>query len=517
MRLFDGVVALVLTLIVVSPSVFAAPEIVNHIVDVSPPNYSIIQSTDNFYNFYSNENTSKNFYGKLSENIQLELELDNNQIFRVLIRLEPANLTGVSKENVIGVLKEHANRTQTPILEFLQNENSIVLDKFWLANAILTKVSENTLLKLASFSHVWRIHEDFKLVIEQAPPGVPVPEPEVTIFPPSYMWGLEKIRAPDVWESWGIDGTGVRVAVLDAGVKLGVGQEALASKLWTDDPSDPKYPGGWIEFSDDGNVVTTSIPYDSHEQGHGTHVSATVVGNSVGVASGATLMHALVYHQAGLTSEAYISNMLRGMSWAADPYDVNHNSAGQQANIVVISSGLEGYHVDFEEPIKSLKQSGIVMVASIGNKGLWSTISPGNIYESFAIGAVNEQDEVWSLSSGGIVSNYVKPDFTAPGVDIVSLGRGVLGYYWDAEKNEWVPTGYGWGYVSKSGTSMASPHVAGTVALMLQANPDLTVDDVYGILMSAADDLGTLGQDTRYGWGIIDAFKAVEMAKISEK
>jgi len=525
--------ALVLTfMIVASPFVSAAPEILNHIVDVSQSSYSITQSTDNFYNFvYSNENVSENFYDKLSENIRFELELGENQTFNVFIRLLPADLTEVSKENVISTLKEHANRTQAPILEFLRGENSIVLDNFWLANAIFAEVSENTLLKLASFPSIWRIHEDFKLAIEQAPPWAP-PKPGTEIyFPrPDLMWGLEKIRSPEVQTSLGINGAGVRVAVLDTGVQLGVG-EGLDSKLCTDDTNNNKYPGGWIEFDSAGNIVTNSTPHDSSgndyvdAKGHGTHVSATIVGDSVGVAPGASLMSALCYQEIGFEDVAYLRNIIKGMQWAAEPYDVNHNPAGQAANVVVISSGLDGYYAEFEEQIKNLKEDGIVTISSVGNHGLNHTEGPSNIYESLAVGAINRQNEVCSAavngfdSAGGYVTDslgtYIKPDFTAPGIEILSLGYGIYDYDWD-EHEGWVPQ-YMWGYVYKPGTSMAAPHVAGTVALMLQANPDLTVDDVYGILMSTADDLGTSGQDTRYGWGVIDAYDAVTAARSLQK
>jgi len=115
-------------------------------------------------------------------------------------------------------------------------------------------------------------------------------------------------------------------------------------------------------------------------------------------------------------------------------------------------------------------------------------------------------DNVPSWSSGEVVyktgwpdppadwpNSYIKPDFSAPGVDVYSSVPG------------------GWNY--SSGTSMAAPHVAGTIALMLESNPALTVDDIYDALKLTSSDLGAPGKDTRYGWGVINAFDATILVR----
>jgi len=457
---------------------------------------------------------------KLSENIQRQLEQKGeDEIIRVIVRLEPADLRDVPKTMVVDRLKEHANRTQEQVIEFLQMRGARVLNKFWLANAILAEVKVSTIRDLASLSSVEKIHEDFQVMTMEndanrsltslAPPlgvredfQVKVPEVSGDIVGISSSngatWGLNRVRAPDTW-ALGINGSGTRVAVLDTGVEIT--HPDLAGKMWTDNPADPTYPGGWIEFDSNGNIVIGSTPHDT--DGHGTHTSGTVVGDNasgtaIGVAPGAWLMHALILPYGGGT----FAQLVAGMQWAIAPTDQYGNPAGQRADVASMSWGDYGYWDDFIEPITNMKAAGVVPVASIGNAGEGTSGSPGNVYEAFGIGAMDAYDAVPWWSSGEVVyktdwvnppaewpSSYIKPDFSAPGVSVYSS----------------VP----WGYEYWSGTSMAAPHVAGTIALMLDANPTLTVDDIYDTLKSTSDDLGSPSQDTRYGWGVIDAFDAV--------
>src|SRR5699024_7773535 len=107
-------------------------------------------------------------------------------------------------------------------------------------------------------------------------------------------WGVDRIGAHQVWDKLGLDGSGARVGVLDTGVDIT--HPALDGMLATDDPSDPAYPGGWMEFDAVGTLAA-SEPHDSAD--HGTHVSGTVAGGddsgvAIGVAPGGELMHGLV-------------------------------------------------------------------------------------------------------------------------------------------------------------------------------------------------------------------------------
>jgi subtilisin family serine protease len=455
---------------------------------------------------------------KLSENIQGQLkQKGEDETVRIIVRLEPADLTGVPTNMVVVRLKEYADRTQEQVIEFLQMRGAKVLNKFWLANAILAEANVSTIRDLTSFSSVENIHEDFQVstleLVENssngllnsfAPPsGVreasqdKVPEVSGGIVGISSTdgatWGLNCIRAPDTW-ALGINGSGIRVAVLDTGVDIT--HPDLVGKMWTDNAADPTYPGGWIEFDSNGNIVFGSTPHDT--AGHGTHTSGTVLGDNasgtaIGVAPGAWLMHALILPG----GSGSFAQCIAGMEWAIDPVDQYGNPAGQRADVASMSWGADGHYDEMIEPIVNMKAAGVVPVAAIGNSGEGISSSPGNVYEAFGIGAIAEDNSVAYFSEGEVVNwpasypePYIKPDFSAPGVDVYSS----------------VPGG---GYAYWNGTSMATPHVSGTIALMLEANPLLTVDDIYDTLKSTSDDLGSPGKDTRYGWGVINAFDAV--------
>lgn len=364
----------------------------------------------------------------------------------------------------------------------------------WLANAVLVTVDtdEVTLEDLGAVDGVARIHDNFDL----EPPN-PIPNEsdqsasvlETASESPNVTDGIERIRAAEVWEEYGTRGDGVAVAVLDTGVDAEHPDIELAD-------------GDWAEFDRSGNA-TDSEPYD--ENGHGTHVSGTVAGGNasgtaIGVAPDATLMHGGV-----LTPEGgSFMSLVAGMEWAVE----------NDADVISMSVGETGYHDEFVEPIRTATAEGVVVVASSGNSGDGSSDSPGNVYDTFAVGATDDIDDIYrdppyGTSSGEVVDTdeawdeppsewpdeYVVPDVTAPGVDVKSADTGG-GYYID------------------SGTSMAAPHVAGAVALVLSENPELTPDEVTALLETTTTKPAgePAEQDTRYGHGIIDIYDTMELA-----
>jgi subtilisin family serine protease len=412
----------------------------------------------------------------------------------VVIKLQGTSLAGVDEKEVVSKLERQTAQSQKKVLEFLKKNGATVLNTFWLTNAILAEVPVNLLGKFSSLTEVVRLFENFAVTIpspaeEESSPGV---------LAVNYTWGLEKIGAPEVWDM-NITGSGVRVAVLDTGVDMT--HPDLAGKMWTDNPADPTSPGGWIEFDSYGDIVVGSVPHDSHY--HGTHTSGTILGGhasatAIGVAPGAWLMHGLVIPGGSGT----FAQVIAGMEWCMDPVDQYGIPAGQPADVISMSLGGSGYYDGFIEPVQNIRAAGIVLIASIGNSGEETSGSPGNVYDAFGIGATDIDDEVAWFSSGQVVDwpashpePYIKPDFSAPGVDVYSSVPG--------------------GYEYLDGTSMAAPHVAGTVALMLEANPALTVEDVYDVLGETAVDLGDVWQDTRYGWGRIDALEAVSLVTLN--
>ena len=411
--------------------------------------------------------------------------------------------------SAVAALKAWAAQTQEPVIQLVEAVGGKVLRTFWIDNVILVKVKAKYIPVIAKDPRVVEVFENFEVhVIE------PVNKERVDVDPHQSVssWGIFKIDAPGAWAQ-GYLGDGVRIATLDTGVD--VTHPALEGKMFTVAPGDPYYPGGWMEFDSDGNPVC-SEPHDTH--GHGTHVSGTALGGDtseilIGVAPHAQLMHGLVL-PGGSGSFAQV---LAGIEWAVEPYDCDGTPTGYPAHVISMSLGASNYYGNELLPaIENALLANIIVVAAIGNDGPDTSSNPGNIWGVFGIGATDQNDQVAWFSSGEVVewpsppsewpfydtypSTYIKPDFSAPGVDITSA----------------VPGG---GYEAWSGTSMATPHVAGTVALILQAMGvlDFNFEDlpetVYEILNATSVDLGDPGQDTRYGWGRINASAAVALAQ----
>ncbi|GIJ53638.1 peptidase [Virgisporangium aurantiacum] len=288
---------------------------------------------------------------------------------------------------------------------------------------------------------------------------------------------ISAIGAPAVWAS-GYDGSGVTVAVLDTGY----------------DPKHPDLAGrvaGAADFTGEGSTV------DSH--GHGTHVAATLAGTGAasagarrGVAPGARLLVGRVLDGAG-TGE--LSWAIAGMEWAV----------AQGARVVNISIG--GGPSDGTDPVSAAvdsltKSSGTLFVIAAGNSGPdeGTVETPGAATTALTVGAVSNTGDLASFSSRGprLGDGAVKPEITAPGVNIVSAratGTGV-GELVDAS------------YTSMSGTSMATPHVAGAAALLAQQHPDWRSGELKAALVGSARPVDAT-HPTATGTGMVDVAAAV--------
>ncbi|ELY45889.1 S8 family serine peptidase [Natronorubrum tibetense] len=425
-----------------------------------------------------------------------------NGTIEVVLRLEeatiPADATEAEAERL---LETHAAETQESLLEHVADTPGVdVESEFWLTNAVLLEIDADridleTLEILAAVDPVEAVHENFELSVPEEPTvdgtsstaEMPVDGDEISGTTQLTTPGIAQLNAPAVWESYDTRGDGVRVAVLDTGVDA----DHPSIDLYTEDPSDPTYPGGWAEFDAAGERVEGSTPYDSGT--HGTHVSGTVAGNAasgaqIGVAPDAELLHGLVLNE---TSGSF-AQIIAGMEWALE----------EEADVISMSLGATGTHSPLIDPVQNAVDSGAVVVAAIGNDGEETSNSPGNVYEAISVGAVHTDGTVASFSGGETInrsdwtheqaswpSSYVVPDVVAHGVAVFSA----------------VPGG---GYQPMPGTSMATPHVSGTVALMLSAEPDATAEEISTALYGTTwkpDGADADTMDTRYGHGIVDA------------
>ena len=423
------------------------------------------------------------------------------QVEFVLRLADEADLAAVQfqRQEVVQRLRTVAAVSQADLLPLLHEAGFQVTASFWITNALLVEGPARQIPVLTTFPMVARLHSNFQVeVLGSASPS------SEDVSTASLTWGLERVGAERIWSELGVRGAGVRVCVSDTGVD--VGHPDLTGKMWSDVPGDPEYPGGWIEFGSSGNPVPGSTPHDTH--GHGTHTSGTVLGGdasgtAIGMAPEATLMHALVLPK----GSGSFAQVIAGIEWCVLPTDADGSPAGQPAHIHSMSWGATGFADALVDPIRNSYLAGTLPVAAAGNCGEGCTNSPGNIYESLGIGASDENDLIATFSSGDLVrktswasppadwpDEWIVPLLSAPGVNVHSA----------------LPGG---DYGSWSGTSMATPHVAGCAALMVASNPDLTPDDLLLALVETVvwfDTYAPSPPDTRYGWGRLDCHAATE-------
>ncbi|MEU9356736.1 S8 family serine peptidase [Streptomyces sp. NPDC048301] len=285
----------------------------------------------------------------------------------------------------------------------------------------------------------------------------------------------QQIKANDAWQK-GFDGKGVKVAVLDSGADLD--HPDLAGRI---DTSQSFVPG---ESVDDGN-------------GHGTHTAATIAGSGAasdgkekGAAPGARL---LVGKVLGDTGSGADSGVIAGMEWAK----------AQGADIVSMSLGTEGGD-DGADPMSQAVDSlsadgGPLYVVAAGNAYDPETVgAPGAAASALTVAAVDRNDRRAGFSSQGPLTgtHALKPDISAPGVDVT------------AAASQSVPGWTGGLYRTMSGTSMATPLVAGTAAILKQRHPDWSGQRIKDALMSTS--AGTEQTPYEVGTGRVDAAAAVD-------
>lgn len=311
----------------------------------------------------------------------------------------------------------------------------------------------------------------------------------------SATWGLQAINALSAWGVYETRGKGTLVGLLDTGV----------------DAEHPDLKGKiahWQEFDSLGKPVDGN-PRDSDE--HGTHCAGTIVGGKesgryIGVAPESKIAAALVLDGEKGGSDAQV---LAGIDWAVDK------------GVNVISMSLGGLQLDqttpptYTEAILSCIEAGIPVVVAIGNEGEQTTGSPGNDLFALSVGAVDQSSRVAGFSGGRtqvllesdfidskfLPLPYSKPEVSAPGVAIKSS----------------VPGG---DWKSFNGTSMATPHVAGAIALLLaatgirdkEAGSQLAFA-LRDLIIGSVNEQGESGQDHRYGFGTVDVLRAIDFAK----
>ena len=415
--------------------------------------------------------TDSSYLDKIENTLKIKSASEDVE-FIVTLRAE-ANLSEVNPDDVVDALKDTSERSQEKLISFIERkvkEGKISeYNSFYIINSIYIKGKAELIETIAKRNDVESIRanhiivsdkeEKVKLKNRLAASDIHIP------------WNIASIQADRVTKT----GKDIVVGIIDSGVNANH-PELQGAML----------PNGFKDFVEPSNTV----PKDS--TGHGTHVAGTILGRTIGIAREAKFIAARVFNESG---EASDESLLAAGEWMLErkPQVVNNSWGGNRDS-------------DFyNEIVKKWKAAGIVPVFSSGNTsfsntgGEGSIGSPASLEDAFAVGALTKEDKLAKFSLRGpskFTKNY-KPEISAPGVNILSAD-------------------FNGGYILKTGTSMAAPHVSGAVALMLDANRNLTVDKVEEILKATAtpltDDNYISSPNMGYGYGKINVFKAVEAA-----
>jgi len=406
------------------------------------------------------------------------IELDDQLDPHAAAAVHPPHARRARGRAVVDALQDHANRNQVAIRALLAQEQArgtvSRVVPFWVFNGLAVTATEPVIRALAARRDVREVRHDATI-----PAPVPTPASTNPAAGPS-EWNIEQIGAPDVWAlDPNYTGVGSVVGSFDTGVD------------GTHPDLAPRYRGN--------DAISWFDPYGEHASpfdanGHGTHTTGTAVGGdasgfNIGVAPGARWIAAKAWNDFGL---AFISRFHEIFQWFLAP-------GGDPANApdaVNMSWGLAdpGCFTDFLPDIQALRAAGIFPAVASGNEGPdpGSVRSPGNYADSFAVGAYEPffDDAAWFSGRGpSPCDGGIKPDLAAPGVSINST---------------W-PDGY---YVALDGTSMATPHVTGSVAVLRSIDPALTVDELEDVLRQGALDKGLTGPDNDSGAGLLDLYQS---------
>ena len=381
---------------------------------------------------------------------------------------------------------------------FGQNRNLDII------NGQVLDLPNNVLRKLAANPNVFRLHYD-------RPTRTHNNRTAVTV------------GARDVFWSYGYTGAGVGVAVIDSGITNW--HDDLVNYTRTLFPYGNQRVAKFVDF-----VNGRTLPYD--DNGHGTHVSGIIGGvgldskwfEKAGIAPQASIVSLKVLDQNGYGT---VSNLIAALNWVA----VNYKA--YNIRVVNMSVGAGVYESYWTDPLtlaaKVLTDKGITVVAAAGNLGknaagqlqYGAISSPGNapwvltVGASSTMGTTSRADDQMAgySSSGPTAFDFAaKPDLVAPGTGTVSMAA--AGSTFALTKAQYMVLGTNGmpSYLTLSGTSMAAPVVTGTVALMLQANPNLTPNLIKAILQYTAQEYPGYSA-LRQGAGFLNTLGAVRLAR----
>lgn len=453
----------------------------------------------------------------ISVNIRLTEQYDARELYAASRQIVDAS---ERRAYVVNTLKAFSKNQQAHLLSFLENmkREGHVKDirPLWIGNLVNCRITPEGIQQLSTHKDIARL--DYNALRDVLSDGhadtEPGRQPADKLRTPDLAWNVSLVNADQVWEQ-GYTGEGVVVAVMDTGVNYN--HLDIQDNMW----EHPDYPNHGYNFVDDNH---NTMDY----QGHGTHCAGTVAGTgdagtATGIAPGAAIMALQVLNDDGGGNEADV--------WAGIQFAVEYG-----ADIMSLSLGWRhGWGPDramWRTAMDHALSAGVIASVAAGNIP-WIGGQPppneihtpgdvpppwlhpdqtleGGISAVVSVGATTDMDQLAEFSCKGPVTwqdvdffndypynpgmGLIRPDMVAPGANVLSLLH---------SDNT--------GYTTKSGTSMATPAVAGAMALMLQKNPDLLPEDLSQILEESAFTT-FMEKNNEYGSGRLDAFEAINQS-----
>lgn len=369
----------------------------------------------------------------------------------ISVGVDPAGAAPASEHRVVARLVDDAPDTFSRVAREVEARGGEVVHEDptlgFVAVSMVASDLADALGAVAAIRDVTEVAEDIVLT---------------TTFTPNdagygLQWGPPAIGVPEAWDT-GRGSHALTVGIIDTGIN------------YTHSDIAPNYCRHGPNF-----ITPHQPPRDDH--GHGTHVAGTVaakIDNTIGVAGMADACLVSIKTQ-GSNGSGFSSHVASGMRWAAD----------NDVDVVNMSIGADGSNFLLEDAAAYAWNRGVLLVAAAGNDFCTNVDTPAAIPEVVAVAALANSNSAASYSDCG------------PEVELAGPGSTIFS------------TDISGGYSTKSGTSMASPHVAGVAALVWDRDTSLTNAQVRCLLDDTADDLGASGRDQRYGWGRVDADGAV--------
>ncbi len=448
------------------------------------------------------------------ELIPVDIVLDEQFDSGLLAEMVDGMPKKLKQAEVARILREWSAERQAGVLALLADAETAGsardVKSIWLVNMVYCEATPELIRTLENRAGVRYVDNDLKYCPNLLPAVV---SRDVTDAGEEITWGVDKVNAPAVW-ALGYTGAGIVVGDIDTGCNYN--HQDLSDHMWID----ANYPNhGWDFLANDDDPMDTA--------GHGTHTCGTVAsdgtaGTQCGVAPDAMIMSCRVRTQVDTLGENQI--------WQAMEFCISPPlSPTNGADLITMSLGyLQSWdprRAIWRTGCDNVGAAGLPFMVAAGNERYLtppnSCRCPGDVPPPWwnpqntgtgtlsgvtSIGATDVNDDYASFSSRGPVQwadvagyndyphppGLTRPDVCAPGVDVKSCRH---------NSNT--------GYTEMDGTSMATPHTAGVVALMLQKNPNLSPATVDSILEVTAFDLGPAGKDCDFGAGRIDALAAV--------